>query len=683
MEFSNNKWVATVPTIPECMSRDGMTLTLNQRPSSGEVTVYLSAELAPKPVTVNGTGYDTLAEALAAAVSGDTITFNTDVAAAGTTLTTAASTIDLNGHALIGTAPGAKPTISFTGLGAATIKGGVVSNCYDTLTIKTAGQDLTIEGMTFQCSVFPQSTADAALVLVTNCQFLCDFAKDGTTVAGANYHSYGVQLTDASKFATADIVGNAFVHPRRSAVQVAKFVGDAYIYGNSFDATKLTTNFNGEDGNELFPVMQIYGQGRVFIENNTFTGQYMMGAFGLYNKTTNKSTDAPLVFNGNTVDTSVPYLWTYYVDIASGGATNVTGDLVMPDVYFGANTIGSGVDTTQGRYKELIQPVPVAYTATLALPTGVDTVYDWTHGANAGKMYVSGTGVTGFVNNLDDVAAGDTVTAVPGDVPVKANYTFTPGALKNQYTAALVSYTITYLYEHDELTGLTPATYTTADAVTLPTEVDLGVVGVGFAAWTNAEGTVVAGWSAGDKTGDLVFYAQTATVVPPSGETIEPGQQSSATYESQAAAQAALANVTIAASDAVTNALDAAAQATYLGKFEAKVVEVGETGTYKIEIGLTSEAETSLQSVANAAVTTAASSLAAAASADQTVEVDAEPGFYYSVASGTEVGSLTEGARTLATGSKVNLTLPTKGAKGFYRVLINVADIPAPPPNAD
>jgi len=241
------------------------------------------------------------------------------------------------------------------------------------------------------------------------------------------------------------------------------------------------------------------------------------------------------------------------------------------------------------------------------------------------------------------------------------------------YKLTILTYTITYMNGDTELLGITPATYTVEDTVTLTNEVDLGVVGVSFEAWTNATGTVT-GWAAGDMTGNQTFYAKTAAVVP-SGETIEPGQQSSTTYASQAEAEAALANVTIAASDAVTNALDAAAQATYLGKFEAKVVEAS-AGEYKIEIGLTAAAEASLETVANDAVTTAASSLAAAASADQTVEVDAEPGFYYSVASGTEVGSLTEGARTLATGSKVNLTLPTKGAKGFYRVLINVANIP-------
>ena len=763
VEFSNNKWIATFPTLPECMSANGMTLTLDTRPESGAVTVSISAEAAPAPVTVNGTGYDTLAEALAAAVSGDTITFNTDVAAAGTTLTTAASTIDLNGHALIGTAPGAKPTISFTGLGAATIKGGVISNCYDELTIKSpAGQNLTIEDMTFHCSVKPQTDSDAALVLVTNCVFLCDIARDGTTVAGANYHSYGVMLTAASKFAIADIIGNAFEHPRRSALQIAGFTGDTYVYGNSFDATKLTTYYNGGssgDGNELFPEMQIYAQGRIFIENNTFTGQYMTGAFGFYNKTTNKNTDAPLVFNGNTVDGSVPYLWTYYVDIASGGTTNVTGDLVMPDVYFGANAIGSGVDTTQGRYKELVQPVPAAYEATLALPTGVATVYDWAHGANADKMYVtpSGEGVAGFVNNLDDVAAGDTVIAIPGDVPTKANFTFTPGALKNQFTAALASYTITYMYGENALTGLTPATYTAEDIVTLPTEVnlgvvgvsfqnwtnaegtvvtgwpaggltgdqvfyaqvapvvaeewtitymfgdtvledltpsnytasvavtlptvvDLGVVGVSFQAWTNAEGTVVADWAAGDKTGNQVFYAQVTAVVPPAGT--EPGAAvEGSPFASQAEAESAASSATVAVPAAVAAELTTEQQNAYKILFHAVVGEAVD-GKYPVTMELTGEGAATIQSSADTAVAALAAKLTAAATAQQTVEVAAQPGFYYSIESGTEVSNLTEPQqRTLATGNTVELTMPTLGTKGFYRVKVSYEQLPPAPNN--
>ena len=486
----------------------------------------------------------------------------------------------------------------------------------------------------------------------------------------------------------------------------------------------------------------------------------MTGAFGLYNKTTSKNTDAPLVFNGNTVDSSVPYLWTYYVDIASGGTTNVTGDLVMPDVYFGANVIGSGVDTTQGCYKELVQPVPAAYEATLALPTGVDTVYDWAHGANADKMYVtpSGEGVAGFVNNLDDVAAGDTVIAIPGDVPVKANYTFTPGALKNQFTAALASYTITYMYDGSELTGLTPATYTTADAVTLPTVVDLGVVGVGFTAWTNAEGTVVANWAAGDKTGDLVFYAQVSAVVPPTEYTItymygdtalegltpsnyteevavtlpsevnlgvvgvsfeawtnaegtvvagwsagdktgnqvfyaqvtavvppagtEPGAAvEGSPFASQAEAESAASSATVAVPAAVAAELTTEQQNAYKILFHAVVGEAVD-GKYPVTMELTGEGAATIQSSADTAVAALAAKLTAAATAQQTVEVAAQPGFYYSIESGTEVSNLTEPQqRTLATGNTVELTMPTLGTKGFYRVKVSYEQLPPAPNN--
>lgn len=103
----------------------------------------------------------------------------------------------------------------------------------------------------------------------------------------------------------------------------------------------------------------------------------------------------------------------------------------------------------------------------------------------------------GYTGAWDDDPAGDTVT---GD----KTYT---------YTYSAETYTITYMFGANELTGLTPATYTVEDAVTLTNEVDLGVMGVAFEAWTNAEGTVVAGWAAGAKTGNQTFYAKTGAVV--------------------------------------------------------------------------------------------------------------------------------------------------------------------------
>ena len=163
----------------------------------------------------------------------------------------------------------------------------------------------------------------------------------------------------------------------------------------------------------------------------------------------------------------------------------------------------------------------------------------------------------------------------------------------------------------------------------------------------------------------------TAAASAPSGETIAPGEQSSTTYTTSADATAALANVTITAPDAVTNALDSAAQATYLANFEAKVVEVGEN-QYKVEVGLTTAAETALQAQADADAAEVIDDLS-----ESTVTLTTTPGFYYSFEYGTTLGGMAEvGTRTLATGSSLTLTRPTSSGAtaGFYKVLVNVTD---------
>ena len=191
---------------------------------------------------------------------------------------------------------------------------------------------------------------------------------------------------------------------------------------------------------------------------------------------------------------------------------------------------------------------------------------------------------------------------------------------------------------------------------------------------------------------DNKLYAAQYVAPTPSGETLEPGEQSTATYESQAEAEAAAANVTIAASDAVSTALSGST-ADYLAKFEAKAVEVG-TGTYKLEIALTAAAETELEDLAttNVAIAVAAQlpTIAASASDSQTdiAVTGLVPGFYYSISYATAVnGTYTEGARVLAdsTGS-ATLQTPAKASgatAGFYRVNVNVAPLPEPVPNQD
>ena len=225
------------------------------------------------------------------------------------------------------------------------------------------------------------------------------------------------------------------------------------------------------------------------------------------------------------------------------------------------------------------------------------------------------------------------------------------------------------MYGENELTELAPATYTVADDVVLPTNVTLSVFGVSFEAWTNAEGTVVAGWSDGDKTGNQTFYAKVTAVVPPAGEEIKPGEESATDYETAEAAEAAAAKVTVTASEAVTTALKGDT-AAYVANFEAVAVPNGEGG-YKVAVVLTDAAE--------AALTTAAEAAAAGMVADlteDTVEITAKPGFYYSIEYGTSLESMIEGDRTMATSATLELDRPTteNATSGFYRVLVNVSD---------
>ena len=166
------------------------------------------------------------------------------------------------------------------------------------------------------------------------------------------------------------------------------------------------------------------------------------------------------------------------------------------------------------------------------------------------------------------------------------------------------------------------------------------------------------------------------TAVAPSGEDIEPGQQSTNTYTTVEAAEAAVSNMTIAASAAVEAALgDTAA---YLANFEKKVVAV--SGGYKVEVDLTDAATNTLTQAANADVGAVVEALDAA-----TVSFsNAVPGFYYSIGYGTSLQNIAEPAgttRVLAPLSgSVTLDMPAKDANatsGFYKVLVNVAPAPA------
>ncbi len=301
---------------------------------------------------------------------------------------------------------------------------------------------------------------------------------------------------------------------------------------------------------------------------------------------------------------------------------------------------------------------PTTYTVTnnVTLPTEVD-------------LGVVGVTFTGWKDGEDNTIASWNAGERTGKLTVYA-----------QTTALVAEYTITYMYGDTVLEGLTPSNYTEAVAVTLPSEVNLGVVGVSFQAWTNAEGTVVAGWSAGDKNGNQTFYAQVSAVVPPSGT--EPGAAVDGSPFASAEAAAAAANsATFKVPDVVAAALTSEQQSAYATLFHAKVGEPVD-GQYPVTMELTGEGAATVQSSADLAVAALATNLTAAATAAQQVTVAAQPGFYYSIEAGTEVNNLAEPQqRTLATGDTVTLTMPTLGTKGFYRVKISYEQL-SPAPNS-
>ena len=192
-------------------------------------------------------------------------------------------------------------------------------------------------------------------------------------------------------------------------------------------------------------------------------------------------------------------------------------------------------------------------------------------------------------------------------------------------------------------------------------------------AFDTALGYTFAGTVAAELVGVNVTSSTSGTVTTytatQGGTPLNPGQDTGTTYNSQADAEAAALGVTIAPSSAVAAQLTTAQAEAYVTNFEAKVVSVGE-GQYKVEVGLTADAEAALQAEVNADAAEVVDDLT-----EDDVTLTTTPGFYYSFEYGTSLDNMTEGARTLATGSSLTLPRPTtQGAtSGFYRVLVNVA----------
>lgn len=271
----------------------------------------------------------------------------------------------------------------------------------------------------------------------------------------------------------------------------------------------------------------------------------------------------------------------------------------------------------------------------------------------------------------DAAITGYDLSWSPAIEAVKSNTTYTA-----EYTA--VDYTITYMYGENELTGLTPAAYTIEDAVTLPSEVNLGVTGVAFEAWTNAEGQVVANWAAG-AIGNKTFYAQ--VTVPGPAEKYEPGEEGITPPTGKTAAEFATAiNANKAAYIDTPSTSDVAGTTAYLALFEA----VADTEKGTVSIGLTTEAAADAKDAADDTAADIVSDLTAT-----TVTIDAEPGLWYSISVSSTLGGLAtgEGTRVMATDSslsegKLTLNIPViddSTPARFYKVNVNLADKPVTP----
>ena len=276
-------------------------------------------------------------------------------------------------------------------------------------------------------------------------------------------------------------------------------------------------------------------------------------------------------------------------------------------------------------------------------------VYDVNFFKDAGK--------TEKIGETQSVVSGEKATAPAA--PTKTGYTFTgwdpdTNAVITAATDFVAqwsadTYTITYMYGANELTDLTPSNYTVEAAVTLPSVVNLGVVGVSFEAWTNAEGTVVSNWVAGAKTGNQTFYAKTAAVVP---TTIDPASGKLEVTVTAESAEAAIADAPVTAPSG-----SGADAADYKALFNFTATDNG-NGTFTVELtGIKDEVVTG--------VDTSAVSLLTGSDSTGTITVPA--GLYYKITPSTSLPISGTPVSGLSTGASETLTKPGT-TQGFFKV---------------
>ena len=275
-----------------------------------------------------------------------------------------------------------------------------------------------------------------------------------------------------------------------------------------------------------------------------------------------------------------------YGDNGATTNTQTVASGIMPTVPSAQDVAVEGKTFTGWDSTVVVAAADATYTAQYTVNSYTITfVYGLTGGSSSAQEYNYGLApeIPG-----DAAIDGYDLTWSPAIETVKSNTTYTA-----QYTA--INYTITYMYGENELSGLTPTAYTIQDAVTLPTVVDLGVTGVSFESWTNAQGDVVANWAAGAKTGNQTFYAKTTVT----GSTSFDSGDGVQTFTIDAGA-AATASANLPAGKTLSDAVSAGSSMTYaqayaLGLLNTSTGEVEDLDATielkdgKVVVGLTTD----------------------------------------------------------------------------------------------
>jgi hypothetical protein len=249
-------------------------------------------------------------------------------------------------------------------------------------------------------------------------------------------------------------------------------------------------------------------------------------------------------------------------------------------------------------------------------------------------------------------AVDDLVTLVKDDA-LAADKTNKVMAHGRTYTLAATDSKVTF----DE--SLNTVTVALADTLTNDYEIAKAVVG-----------------EASDK---VTTYSVAAKSVEPTYEPVDAGSETTCNSQTEAdALKAAIEASKTTMIKTPTGVPEDFNKTAYVGLFEVKVVEVS-SGSYAVDVVLTSQATTDLQAQVDADVKLVELTKIAAAGDEGTVatEVTTTPGLYYTVYSGSETpATLTQdGDSVLATGEKMSLSFKKLGTRGFYKIGVSVQKI--------